>query len=325
MKFLLHSILTVTSLLLFSEHVLSTPLPRPQHAQVHVDLIDSIFQIPIQTINAVGTLLKNVHTAKKNFLAPNGFNGGGGGGLSINVHVGHPMDSSEMGDLFPNYKPSSSYPSKKPASNKPASGYPTKKPLGFPTKPPSSYPASSEATPAGFPDYRPPSDFSPVFPESSSVRPVSGVVTPELNYPEQPQGPVEGAYPPASPSVPPPPPSDTPTSGVYNPDATFPDLQLSSSVAPPSYRSTTKLVPQSPPSRQPSNDRVPPAPAVQPPYRPSPPTGSPGGGVQPLSLDAGSGVNLLEKESTKQKNFKDYVAKKLAEKNLQDNRISHTF
>ncbi|KAL1458935.1 hypothetical protein WDU94_010957 [Cyamophila willieti] len=318
MKFLL----TLTSLVLLSEHALSTPLPKPQHAQVHVDLIDTIFQIPIQTLNAVGNLLKNVHTAKRNFLTQTGVGGGGGGGLSINVQVGNPMDSSEMGDFFPVRKPSDNYPPKKPASNKPASGYPTKKPLGFPTKPPSSYPnkPTPEATPVGFPDYQP-AEFSPMSPESFSVRPVSGVVTQGINFPEaaeQPPKPEEAPLPPASPSLPP---TDTSTLVVYGSEPTFPDLESASSAAPPSSRRTTKFIPPTP-SRQPSNDRVPPAPAVQPTYRPSGPSN---GGVQPLSLDVGGGVNPLEKESTKEKNFKDYVARKLAEKNLQDNRISHTF
>ncbi|KAI5733731.1 hypothetical protein M8J76_015282 [Diaphorina citri] len=256
MKSPLQVFVSLVCLLVQAEHALSTPLPRPHH-EIHVDLIDSIFQIPIQTINAVGNLLKNVHQAKRNFL-------------TVNVQIDHPGKPSGG-----SYHPTSSKPVAKP-------GYPDSKP-GTPSE-------------SGFPDYQP--DYNPVIPDSSSARPVSG--TTSLSFPDtKPEAPdtkpIEGSESSA--------PSDETTSG----DTTFvTDLQTASSVAPP-YRPA--------PAQPDTNQRVPPAPAVQPPYTRTP-------NVQPLSIDVGGN---FDKPSYREKNFKDYVQRKLAEKNLQDNRISHTF
>lgn len=256
MIFTLPTILSATCLLLHSDQVSSAPLPQPHH-EVHVDLIDSIFQIPIQTLNAVGNLLKNVHEAKRNLL-------------SVNVHISHP-NSEHQGPDKPGYTP-------------------TFKP---------SPPAKPRPSSSGYPSFTPQSTSQPLLPDTSSYRPVSG--TTELSFPDvsQPSGEDNFEFSFGTSTPTPPLPDFSPQVNNYGQSSLgttgsatstdYPELEPASSTSSLIYGGN-----------------------------------SPSSNVQPLSLDLGpSSINRNPQNAIKEKNFKEYVQRKLAEKNLNDNRINH--
>lgn len=282
-----------------------------------MDFFITLFpQIPIQTLNGVANLLKNVHSRKRNFI-------------SINVHVGK--------------QPDDTYASR-PSYSKPETNF---KPDGYPK--PDKYPTKLETT--GFPDY------TPVLPGSTG-RPITGVTgvnIPEEYKPETPNNEVNepslsttggidpglltdtqgttlaldqnpSVYKPSEETVAPYKPSEQ-TVAPYRPSeqpvATYKPVELTASGFRPSESASgyrPKPSEQSTASYKPSEpeyERIPPAPAVQPPYTRS-------SVAQPLSLEVGDGLSF-DKAANRERNFKEYVQRKLAEKNLQDNRISNTF